>query len=307
MKSLLIPVTLLAAASAPPRPQIVRETRVSINRGEFDAAVRAVDNYAREKGKDAAWLEAYSWLARARLGAKDYDAAAALAQRTREAALEMLKTRGVDDESSLPLALGASIEVQSQSLHAQGQRAEAVAFLNDELKRWRATSMRTRIQKNLNLITLEGKRAPVIEMKEWLGARPPTLASLRGRTVLLFFWAHWCGDCKQQAQVLAQLKQELGDGLVIIGPTQPYGYVAGGEEAPRAKELDYINVVREKSYSSIPGLTVPVSEENFRNWGASTTPTLAVIDRQGIVRLYRPGKMSYEELRRYLVAAPSTE
>lgn len=296
-----------ATAAAQPRPQIVRETRVSINRGEFDAAVRVVDDYAREKGKDAAWLEAYSWLARARLGAKDYDAAMTLAQRTRESALEMLKTRGVDDESSLPLALGASIEVQSQALHAQGQRAEAVAFLNDELKRWRATSMRTRIQKNLNLITLEGKRAPVIEMKEWLGARPPTLASLRGKTVLLFFWAHWCGDCKQQAPVLAQLKQELGDSLVIIGPTQPYGYVAGGEEAPRAKELDYINVVREKSYASIPGLTVPVSEENFKNWGASTTPTLAVIDGQGIVRLYRPGRMSYEELRRYLVAAPSSE
>lgn len=294
-------------AAAQPRPSIVRETRVALNRGEFDAAVRTVDGYAREKGKDAAWLEAYSWLARARLGAKDYDAAAALAQRTREEALEMLKTRGVDDESSLPLALGASIEVQSQALHAQGQRAEAVAFLQEEQKRWRDTSMRTRIQKNLNLITLEGKRAPDLETGQWLGARPPALASLRGKTVLLFFWAHWCGDCKQQAPVLAQLKKELGDGLVIIGPTQPYGYVAGGEEAPRAAELEYIGAVREKSYSQIPGLTVPVSEESFRNWGASTTPTLAVIDQRGIVRLYHPGKMTYEELRPHLASALSSE
>lgn len=305
MKFPLAIMALITAstAAAQPRPSIVRETRVAINRGDFEEAVRRVDGHARAHGKDAPWLEAHSWLARARLAAKDYDAAMALAGRTREEALAMLKSRGVDDETSLPLALGASIEVQAQALAAQGQRAEAVAFLQDELKRWHATSMRTRIQKNLNLITLEGRPAPALEMNEWLGLRPPALASLHGKTVLLFFWAHWCGDCKQQAPVLARLKQEMGDALVIIGPTQPYGYVAGGEEAPRAEELKYIDTVREKFYGGIGGLTVPVSEETFRNWGASTTPTLAVIDASGIVRLYHPGKMSYEELRRHITPA----
>lgn len=305
MKSLFVPMVLIAASAAvaQPRPSIVRETRVAINRGDFEEAVRRVDAHARTQGKDAPWLEAHSWLARARLGAKDYDAAMALAARTRDEALAMLKSRGVDDESSLPLALGASIEVQAQALAAQGQRTEAVAFLQEELKRWHSTSMRTRIQKNLNLITLEGKPAPALEMKEWLGSRPPALASLRGKTVVLFFWAHWCGDCKQQAPVLAQLKREMGDALAVIGPTQPYGYVAGGEEAPRAEELKYIETVREKFYGGIPGLTVPVSEETFRNWGASTTPTLAVVDAAGVVRLYHPGRMTYEELRRHLAPA----
>ena len=40
-----------------------------------------------------------------------------------------------------------------------------------------------------------------------------------------------------------------------------------------------------------------MSEENFRRYGASTTPTLVLVDRAGIVRLYHPGAMSYEELR----------
>ena len=40
----------------------------------------------------------------------------------------------------------------------------------------------------------------------------------------------------------------------------------------------------------------PVSEENFKNYGASTTPTLVLIDRQGLVRMYHPGQMPYEEL-----------
>jgi hypothetical protein len=54
--------------------------------------------------------------------------------------------------------------------------------------------------------------------------------------------------------------------------------------------------VRAKYYAGIPRMTVPVSEENFKAWGASTTPTLALIDRLGIVRLYNPGRMSYDEL-----------
>ena len=40
-----------------------------------------------------------------------------------------------------------------------------------------------------------------------------------------------------------------------------------------------------------------MSEENFKNYGASTTPTLVLIDRRGIVRVFHPGIMTLEELR----------
>jgi thioredoxin-related protein len=43
-------------------------------------------------------------------------------------------------------------------------------------------------------------------------------------------------------------------------------------------------------------MSVPVSEANFQRFGASTTPTLVLIDRQGIVRLYHPGAMPYQQL-----------
>lgn len=42
---------------------------------------------------------------------------------------------------------------------------------------------------------------------------------------------------------------------------------------------------------------VPVSEKNFDTYGASTTPTIVLIDRRGIVRLYHPGAMTEAELR----------
>ena len=38
----------------------------------------------------------------------------------------------------------------------------------------------------------------------------------------------------------------------------------------------------------------------MKQWGVSTTPTLAVINKLGVVVLYHPGRMSYEELLPYV-------
>ncbi len=277
------------------RPEIVRQVREAADAGRFTDCDRLLAAHKASAGADGAYLEALSWVSRGKFAAKDYAAADKYAQLTRAGVLARLKAHKLEDDSSLPLALGASIEVQSQVLNATGRKAEAVSFLSGELKTWYGTVIRTRIQKNLNLITLRGRLAPRLETKEYLGSAPPSLPGLRGKPVLLFFWAHWCSDCKAEAAVLERVARE-NPGLVIVGPTQHYGYVEGGEEASRETESRYIEAVRAKYYARISAMTVPVSEENFKAWGASTTPTLALIDRRGIVRLYNPGRLSYEEL-----------
>jgi len=277
------------------RPEIVGQIRAAIDAKDFAQAERILAAHKAAAGVDGPYLEALSWLARGEFAAKDYTAAERYAEQTRAGVLDQLKRRKLDDDSSLALALGASIEVQSQVLNATGRKTEGVAFLQEEVKTWHDTSIRARIQKNLNLVTLQGRRAPKLDTKEYLGTAPPSLLALRGKPVLLFFWAHWCRDCKAEADVLARLAEEH-PALVVIGPTQRYGYADGGEETTRDAELRYIETVRARYYARIPRMSVPVSEENFKAWGASTTPTLALIDRLGIVRLYHPGRMTYEEL-----------
>ena len=43
-------------------------------------------------------------------------------------------------------------------------------------------------------------------------------------------------------------------------------------------------------------MSVPIGEENLKNYGVSTTPTLVFVDPKGMVQVYHPGKMTYTEL-----------
>jgi len=240
-------------------------------------------------------LELESRDARALLQSHNYAKASDKAQKVYAAALGALKHRALDQEPKLPLALGASIEVEAQVMSAQGSRAGAVTYLQGELKKFYGTSIRARIQKNIHLLSLEGKRAPELNMTATLGPRAEPRA---GKPVLLFFWAHWCSDCRNDAPIVARLQHAFPN-LVIIGPTQHYGYIEGGTDAAPAQETSYIEQVRKQLFSTF---AVPVNEENFKNYGASTTPTFVLSDKRGIVRLYHPGAMSYDELAKAVAA-----
>jgi thioredoxin-related protein len=62
-------------------------------------------------------------------------------------------------------------------------------------------------------------------------------------------------------------------------------------------ELQYIDAVRHRFYSGLLDMPVPISKANFDTYGASTTPTLVLLDRTGKVAWYHPGAVPYAELR----------
>jgi len=276
---------------------LVNNVRALIGVQKLAAADQEARAYQSRIGATPELAAALSWLARGALDARNFDQADAYANEARDIALGFLKNRKLDRDPWLPTALGASIEVHAQAMAARGERPEAVAFLREQLKRFAATSLTERIRKNINLLNLEGKPAPPLEAPEWLGPKPPTLASLHGHPVLLFFWAHWCPDCKAEVAILANLKKTFApQGLVVLGPTRYYGYVAGGADAPRVVEKRYIEQVRSQFYTALSDMPAPLSAANLVAYGASTTPTLVLIDGTGLVRYYHPGAASEPEL-----------
>lgn len=304
-----IGVAAMAACSAPPpapadaagpsnATTLVRDVRAANTAGDAARARQLVETARKVEGTTPIVLVAQSWVGRGALAAGDLDAAEDAGQRTYADVQDMLRTRGLDDEPQLPLALGASIELLANVAVARDARSEAVAYLERELARYGETSIATRLQKNINVLSLEGERAPALSGIEFLGEqRPPTLEALEGRVVLMFFWAHWCSDCKAQAPVVAQLASRYGpEGLTVLAPTQRYGYVAAGKDAPPAEEAAYIARVWDESYAALAGAPVHLDAVNHRRYGVSTTPTIVLVDRSGRIRLYHPGQMAEDAL-----------
>jgi thiol-disulfide isomerase/thioredoxin len=289
---LLILILLLTATAW---AGIVDNVRIALMQNNFSAAEAQLNSYRTQRGVDAEYLDAFSWLGRAALDAGQYDEAAAFAKETKALALEQLKQRPLDAEPHLPTALGAALEIQSQVLAARGQRTQAIVLLQSALRTYGNTSIHDRLQKNLNLLSFQGRIAPALKEDQFLGADLP---SLKGSPVLLFFWAHWCADCKAEAPIITQLRSEFtAKGLKVVGPTRFYGYTAQIEHASPSDELRYIDAVRHRFYSGLLDMPVPISTHNFEVYGASTTPTLVLLDRAGKVAWYHPGALPYDQLR----------
>ena len=266
--------------------------------GEVDRARTVLEARRVESEQPTAeWLAAVSWLARGASFAERWDLAEQYATEAYEGSLELMKERPLDAERFLPTALGAGIEVLGHTYDAQGERTRAIGFLSAARQEFAGTSIETRIQKNFLLLSSEGKPFPALDIDEYLGPQPPTPDDLKGKVVLFYFWAHWCPDCKRQEPVLRALYEEYHDlGLVIVGPTQFYGFISRGQTAAPEEELAYLSGDYAAEFPIPPWMGVPISGDNFLNFGVSTTPTLVLVDRDGIVQRYNPGDMSHEEL-----------
>lgn len=243
------------------------------------------------------WLVAVSWLGRGAGFAERWDVAQQYAREAYEGSISLLNVRALDEDGQLPAALGASIEVLGRVQDANGDRPGAVAFLQEQRATYEGTSIETRIQKNVMLLSLEGQPFPILDVDHALGAPLPEVDDLKGQVVVSFFWAHWCPDCKQQLTILEQLHEQYADrGLKILGPTQLYGFRSRGEEATPEQELAYLQGDYQDRFPMPSWMSMPVSQDNFLEFGVSTTPTMVVIDREGVVQLYNPGNLTYDEL-----------
>ncbi len=127
------------------------------------------------------------------------------------------------------------------------------------------------------------------------GAFPASMAAMRGRVVLLDFWATWCGPCRVVAPKLSALQDRYGaQGLTVLG-------VAADDEQDIA------------AFARQTAVTYPLAADSHGEtsgaYGVSSLPTLLVIDKRGVVREvavgYDPGEDAWlDRTVRALLAEP---
>ena len=290
----LLALTLIALA-ADCAGELVRLVRLKISAGDLPSAVSAVEDYKEKHGVDAEYLDAVGWLARGAEMLRRPDAAAAYVAELRREIRE--------EKPDLVIPLGAAIEVEGKLRAASEGRGSALRFLEEEFARARDVALRSRIRKNINLLSLEGQPAPELNKTDFIGPEPPSVAALKGKPTLLFLWAHWCGDCKAQAGMLSRVTRKYRpQGLVVIAPTRYYGTGAENKPVTLAEEKSHIAKTWAEVYAGLEGVSIPIDTDTMVFYGVSSTPTYALIDRKGVVRFYSPTRLSEAELSRRIEA-----
>ena len=291
------------AAVATPAPAItpapaddVRMIRYKISAGDLPSAESILEYHRAEKGEDGDYLLGLAWVARGAALTGDWKAASSHAKAARAIAESKLKTPAdYESQREAVYALGTAIEVEAQALAAAGRKVEAVRYLEESSRAQEAAkapfNLRARIWKRRNMIELEGQPAPAIRAGDRVG-EVPTLESLRGKPVVLYFWWEACGDCRMQAAAFRKaVEKYAGKGVEFIAPTRFYGAPADRSEEKGKIEKSWSEVYRLKG--SVP---VAIGDEAMLRYGASATPTFVFVDRKGIVKRYSPTRMTEERL-----------
>jgi thiol-disulfide isomerase/thioredoxin len=282
-------LTLALIGESAMAADLVRVVRLKLAAGDLATGVAAVEDYKKEKGIDGEYLDAVGWLAR---GAE--------MQRRTEVARELVAElhREIPKETAELLApYGAAIEVESKLIAAQSGRGSAVRYLENELARADAPALRSRIRKNINLLTIEGHPAPALTGSDFIGSKT-SLESLKGKPVVLFFFAQGCGDCKAQAPSLQRVWEKYrSQDVNLIAITRYYGSLDDKPATP-AEEKARVAKVWGELYPALKDVPVLIDLDTMVRYGASATPTFALIDRKGVVRLYTPTRLSEAELSR---------
>jgi len=154
------------------------------------------------------------------------------------------------------------------------------------------------IETGMKHFKLIGQPAVALDAEAWVNGDPLTDADLKGKVVLLDFWAVWCGPCIATFPHLREWQDKYGEkGLVIIGATRYYSF---GWDSDAKRPMQVENLAPEEEQTAMKAFAdhhqlkhrlavMPRASDFASKYGVTGIPQAVLIDQQGIIRLIRVG------------------
>ncbi len=155
--------------------------------------------------------------------------------------------------------------------HEQGDRLPIGLSRNGEARLLAVELAGRPVDIDITRMSFVGRPAPEFGvLKTVQGSVTPTLQALRGKVVVLEFWASWCSVCRYMVPTLNEWQSRFGpEGAVVLGVTVDSVTVASN--AANQLGMDYALASDHEGVAT-------------RAYAANSIPALYIIDQQGTVR-----------------------
>lgn len=179
---------------------------------------------------------------------------------------------------------GAAIAKERAQLQVEEQTQILEVMSKQQQKLWREM---VGTDFELSRIGSMALKAPELAAtKDWLNSQPLQLAQLKGQVVVLHFYAFGCINCVRNYPHYRSWQQKYaGRGVTLIGIHTPETSGERSVEAARQKAQE------EKLVFPI---VIDNDKANWNAWGNTMWPTVYLIDKQGYVRYWWMGELSWQ-------------